>query len=254
MKNILCSLAVLWLALGSLPAQGQTALDLMSGKAAAADQQNSEQELQELMHLLSNPVLIERLKQRLPVTIEHRPGEALSGPGLQQRFQAKRDLVKQRVREILHALTTLPRLPKELSVAWNANIAASDFLQSVTYVIIFLFGGFGLEWLYWSYLSATLTRIELSKPKTYGSILKAAVLRAVLLFGSIAVFASGSVGLFVGFEWSPFVDQIVLSLLAGIIAMRLIIMIGVFVLAPKVEDLRLMPLDRTAARMFMPVF
>ena len=118
----------------------------------------------------------------------------------------------------------------------------------MTYVIIFLFGGFGLEWLYWSYLSATLTRIELSKPKTYGSILKAAVLRAVLLFGSIAVFASGSVGLFVGFEWSPFVDQIVLSLLAGIIAMRFIIMIGVFVLAPKVEDLRLMPLDRTAAR------
>ena len=88
MKNILCSLAVLWLALGSLPAQGQTALDLMSGKAAAADQQNSEQELQELMHLLSNPVLIERLKQRLPVTIEHRPGEALSGLGLQQRFLA----------------------------------------------------------------------------------------------------------------------------------------------------------------------
>jgi small-conductance mechanosensitive channel len=127
-------------------------------------------------------------------------------------------------------------------------MAASDFLQSAIYVIIFLFGGFGLEWLYWSYLSATLKRIELSKPESYGSVLKAAVLRAVLLFGSIAVFAFGSIGLFVGLEWSAFIYDVVLSLLASIIAMRFIIMVAVFVLAPKVDNLRLVPLDKAAAK------
>ncbi len=250
MRNILCILAILWLALGNLPAQGQTALGLMSGKAAAdpADQRTSEQELQELMRLLSNPVLMEQLKQRLPETSEQGAGESLSVSGLQQHLQATLTLVEQRAQEIVHALTTLPQLSKTLSVAWNENLAASNFLQSAIYVVIFLFGGFGLEWLYWSYLSSTLTRIELSKPKTYGSVLKAAVLRAVLLFGSIAVFAFGSVGLFVAFEWSPFVDHIVRSLLAAIIGMRFVIMLAVFVLAPKVDDLRLMPLDRAAAR------
>ena len=97
----------------------------------------------------------------------------------------------------------------------------------------FLFGGFGLEWLYWSYLSPMLKWVELSKPKTYGGVLKAAPLRAALLFGSIAVFAFGSIGLFVGFEWSAFIDDIVLSLLAGIIVMRFVIMVAVFVLAPR---------------------
>ena len=67
-------------------------------------------------------------------------------------------------------------------------------------------------------------------------------------FGSIAVFAFGSVGLFVAFDWSPFIDHIVLSLLAGIIGMRFVIMIAVFLLAPKVDDLRLMPLETAAAR------
>ena len=90
--------------------------------------------------------------------------------------------------------------------------------------------------------------VELSKPKTYGGVLKAALLRAALLFGSIAVFAFGSIGLYVGFEWSAFIDDIVLSLLAGIIVMRFVIMVAVFVLAPKVDDLRLVPLDTAAAK------
>ena len=111
----------------------------------------------------------------------------------------------------------------------------------------FLFGGFGLEWLYWSYLSATLKRIELSNPKTYGGVLKAAMIRATLLFGSIAVFAFGSIGLFGAFEWSPILEHVVISLLTGIIVMRLIIMIAIFILAPKVDELRLLPLDRAAA-------
>ena len=111
MRNILCILAILWLALGNLPAQGQSALGLMSGKAAAdpADQRTSEQELQELMRLLSNPVLMEQLKQRLPETSEQGAGESLSVSGLQQHLQATLTLVEQRAQEIVHALTTLPQ-------------------------------------------------------------------------------------------------------------------------------------------------
>ena len=85
------------------------------------------------------------------------------------------------------------------------------------------------------------------KSETYGGVLKAAMIRATLLFGSIAVFAFGSIGLFGAFEWSPILEHVVISLLTGIIVMRLIIMVAIFVLAPKVDELRLLPLDRAAA-------
>ena len=250
MKIFIRIFAVLWVVLGALPAQGQNpAFGLVTAKDATGStvQQPSQGDLRELVRLLSNPALVERLRQRLPESAEQLAGDGLSVSGLGQYIQQTRRLVEKRSGDIVHGLATLPLLPQAISGSWNKNMAAIDFLQSAIYVVIFLFGGFGLEWLYWSYLSTTLTRIELSKPKTYGSILKAASLRAVLLFGSIAVFGFGSVGIFVAFEWSPFVDHIVLSLLAGIIGMRFIVMAAIFLLAPKVNDLRLMPLDTAAA-------
>ncbi len=199
--------------------------------------QASEQDIQELVRLLSNPELVAQLKQRLPQAADAGAADDYSASNLRVYFQEKLIYAELRGRSIVNALTTVPELSKALSMAWNESMAASDFLQSAIYVVIFLFGGFGLEWLYWSYLSPMLKWVELSKPKTYGGVLKAALLRATLLFGSIAVFAFGSIGLFVGFEWSAFIDDIVLSLLAGIIVMRFVIMVAVFVLAPKVDDL-----------------
>ena len=258
-------LSDLWLGTNILPAEAQTPLQRSlvgtagsepSGESAAP--QASEQDLQELVRLLSNPALVQHLQQSLRNAAGAQTDDEVSTSNLQRYFEEALILAEVRGHRIADALTTIPDLSRTLSDAWNENTEASSFLQSVIYVVIFLFGGFGLviflfggfglEWLYWSYLSPTLNWVEHSKPQTYGGVLKAAVLRAALLFGSIAVFAFGSIGLFVGFEWSAFIDDIVLSLLAGIIAMRFIIMLAVFVLAPKVDDLRLLPLDRTAAK------
>ncbi len=250
MKNILRILAVLSLALAGPSAQGQTPLDLITGTQSenSTGGSTSEVELRELVRLLSDPALIERLRQRLPEEVERQSSDDYSISRIQQYFHATLVLIENRASAVVHALMTVPRLPWALATAWDEIMAASDFLQSAIYVVVFLFGGFGLEWLYWSYLSATLTRIELSQLKSYGSVLKAAILRAALLFGSIAVFAFGSVGLFIGFEWPPFIEHIVTSLLAGVIIMRVIVMIAVFVLASKVDGLRLLPLDKAAAK------
>lgn len=253
MKILLHMFALFWLTTAILPAHGQTALDLIGTKVGkntedVANQEASPQELQELLRLLSNPALVEQLIERSAVTTGQSIGSGPSFSSVQEYFQATLFQIDRRARFIFLALTSLPQLSGSLTSAWNESMATSEFLRSAIHVIIFLFGGFGLEWLYWSYLSGTLKRIELSKPKTYGSVLRAAVLRAALLVGSIAVFGFGSIGLFVGFEWSSFVEHIVISLLAGIIAIRFIDMIAVFVLAPKVDDLRLLPLDKSAAQ------
>ncbi len=253
MKLLLTLVAALWLAGTIVPVHAQTGLGLPGTKSNDRDQQQtSDQEIQELLRLLSKPELVEKLKERLSKsaggeTAEEPDERAVTVSGLQTYFQAVLVKIKVRIKNIVQAVVTVPELSNALSAAWHKRMAADDFLQSSIYVIIFLFGGFGLEWLYWSYLSGSLKRIELSKPNSYGSVLKAAMLRAALLFGSIAVFSFGSIGLFVSFTWSPFIADIVLSLLAGIIAMRVIIMLAVFVLAPKVDDLRLLPLDQTAA-------
>jgi len=249
MKINQCILVMLLSVAAMVPVQAQILPGLPGGEAQEIDEkQSSERNLEELIRLLSNPALVKQLQQKLQTTADLQSGDALSVSGLQSYFQASLIRVKKRAVEIIHALSGIPRLSEALSNAWAENMAGSEFLRSAIYVIIFLFGGFGLEWLYWSYLGGTLKRIELSKPKTYSRIFKVAVLRALLLFGGTAIFAFGSIGLFIGFEWSAFIGNIVLSLLAGIIAMRFIVMISVFVLAPRVDDLRLLPLDSTAVK------
>ncbi len=248
MKIFLTFVGALWLTGAIVPVQAQAVLGLSGTESSdSGTQQTSDQELRELLRLLSKPELVEKLRERIPETADRPDERALTVWGLKNFFQAALVSIEARVQNIVQAAITVPELSYALSVAWHERMAADGFLQSSIYVIIFLFGGFGLEWLYWSYLSGSLKRIELSKPKSYGSVLKAAVLRAALLFGSIAVFAFGNIGLFVSFTWSPFIADIVLSLLTGIIAMRVIIMFSVFILAPKVDDLRLLPLDQTAA-------
>ena len=253
MKTILCVVVMLLLTAAIVPAQAQTQLRLLGGGSEesaelSSGQQTSERDLEELIRLLSNPAVVKQLQQQLSATANPQSYDVLTVSGFENYFQGFLIKVDKRAGEIIFSLSGLPRLAEALSVAWADNMAGSNFLQSAIYVIIFLFGGFGLEWLYWCYLSGTLKRIELSKPKTYGRILKIAALRALLLFGSTALFVFGSIGLFIGFEWSPFIGNIVLSLLVGVIAMRFIAMISVFVLAPRVDDLRLLPLDGTAAK------
>ncbi len=252
MNVLIRALLVLFVTITSQPVQGQTAIGLVTGSSDKTAQEAvaeplSEKDIQELLRLLSNPNLAEHLRQQLAVGGGIEAEGGLSGAGLQAYFQATLTHVEQRAGAIADALLTIPQLSSDLSAAWAENMTGDNFLQSAIYVIIFLFGGFGLEWLYWAYLSGTLKRIELSNPKTYGSVFRAAVLRAVLRFGSIAVFALGSMGLFAGFEWSAFIEHISLSLLAGIIAWRFINMMSVFVLAPNVDELRLLPLDKQQA-------
>ena len=251
-ETILRSLAILWLATAALPAHGQTALDLFGAKTEkstddSAIQQATNQDLQELLRLLSNPALVAQLTQRSAETAGQQPGDGSAVAKARQQFQNLLSRIGSRARAIALALTTVPQLYGELTTAWTESMAGSEFLRSAIHMIIFLFGGFGLEWLYWSYLSALLKRVEHSKPDTYGGVLRAAMIRATLLLGSIAVFGFGSIGLFVAFEWSAFVEHIVFALLAGIIAIRFIVMAAVFVLAPRVNELRLLPLDEAAA-------
>jgi hypothetical protein len=90
MRHFIRILVVILLGLGSVPALGQTpALDLVTGKGAAGstDQQSSEVELQELIRPLSNPALVQRLRQRFPETIEQQANDILSVSRLQQYFQ-----------------------------------------------------------------------------------------------------------------------------------------------------------------------
>jgi hypothetical protein len=64
----------------------------------------------------------------------------------------------------------------------------------------------------------------------------------------LLVFAIGSIGAFLLLDWPPLLQQIVLGYLAVLLIVRLVLVLGRFLLAPGAERFRLVPMVTATAR------
>lgn len=197
-------------------------------------------DIQELLRLLGDPSVVEWLKEAAaeqPVAAGDERGSLRAA--VEHRLAAAR----QRMAELATAWSNFPLMPEVLAEAWRSQLSRGDALRSLTYVIIFVFVGGGLEWLFWQYFHPTLVRIEHTVPRTLMRQLSAATSRLFLQALAIAVFATGSVGAFLSFVWPGFIERVVVNLLIGVIAARALATLSRFLLAPLSPSLRLVPLD-----------
>lgn len=202
-------------------------------------------DVQELMRLLGNPAVQEWLRQNAAAVP---PPQAQAGrSSLRAEIAGRLLAARARMAELGKAWANFPAIPEVIARTWDAEIGPGDALRSLTYVIVFVFVGGGLEWLFWQYFHPLLLRIAHSRPKSLGRRVVAAAGRLALQVTALAIFAIGSVGMFISFPWPPFLERLVVDLLIAVIALRALAMLSRFVLAPRHARLRLVPLDDALA-------
>ena len=248
-----CSIIMLaaWLLLGASVVTAQTpGLPGVSSEETTAETvaPPSPNDLRELMRLLGDERVSTWLRQQASQDGLAAESNAALGPSFQEQIQSALAYVQVRATELSAASVALLGAGALLDDAWDAEMSDDETLRSAIYVIIFLFVGAGLEWLYWRYAGGTLRRIELGSLTTLGQSVSGALIRGVLLFAGIVIFAIGAVGTFLSFDWPPFAGELVLSLLMAVVVMRVVATLTVFILAPRVDGLRLLPLDGPAAQ------
>ncbi len=172
------------------------------------------------------------------------------GDGLKAQLSAALDRTRQRARLLQGAWQHISDVPAHLAREWGKAIKPGGTVRSMTYVLIFLFIGGGLEWLYKQYTNNRLLRLQLINPGSLSGRVRAALSRALLIFGGLAVFTIGSIGGFLSFDWNPFVEELVLILLLLVLVLRTIATLSMFVLAPRVRELRLAPFENQLAKQF----
>ncbi len=151
----------------------------------------------------------------------------------------------------------VPRLPDEFR---NASLRLIAELQGRRMVaVLILIGGFlalgaGTEWLF-RYLSTGLRLRALSQPVgTVRGRLRLLVLRLAFDALGVLIFAAGSIGAFLAFDWPPLLQHVVIAYLAAVVSLRLVLVAGRFLLAPHsdtpqdIERFRLIPMSTDAAR------
>mgnify|MGYP005849943113 CR=1 FL=1 len=171
------------------------------------------------------------------------------------------EMMTERIASLRQHLASLaaavPRLPDEFRSAGNRLLDELQGRSPVAVLVLilgFLALGAGTEWLFRIATVSLRRRVAALPLGTTSGRLRAIGLRFALDLGGIVIFTIGSVGAFLAFRWPPLLTQVVVAYLIAVVALRLALVIGRFLLAPRVKEaneaeyLRLVPTSTEAAR------
>ncbi|MCR9135049.1 MAG: mechanosensitive ion channel [Alphaproteobacteria bacterium] len=249
-RSLIVATILLFFAIGSA---GVSQAQMIPGAPAPQAEPEAEptppspNDIRELMRLLADPSVVVWLRSQGEQMLDGESGFDDS-ESFQEELAERVERTRLRLTSLAISWRNLPAAPAFLSEAWQEQVTSDQTLRSIIYVVIFLVIGSGLEWLYRQYTLQPMLRLELNKSTSLSHRLNAAVLRAVLVFGGLLIFSIGTIGAFLSFTWPSFVENIVLNLLTIVITIRVASTVSMFFLAPRVPELRLVPLSSALAR------
>ena len=153
-------------------------------------------------------------------------------------------------------VATLPDLTTDFDRAFlilYLEFRDRGLIELLLLVAAFAALGFGTEWLFVRLTAPARARIGELPLGRVSERLRAMVMRLAFTVGQLTVFAIGSIGAFLVFDWPPLLRKIVLGYLVAFLAFRIALVTGRFVLAPPDklfrgnERFRILPMTREAA-------
>jgi small-conductance mechanosensitive channel len=224
---------------------------LMLSQSAAAQTDTlvtgpSTNDLHEFTRLLADERIQEWISQQADEAERTAVPEAL---GMRDQFDVLVLRTKDRIGALIRTWEGLGQAPEMMQGRWREQVTDDRRVQSLTFVLIFLFLGAGLEWLFRQYSNPMRRRLEISEFKTPAKRIAAAVTRASLALFGLLAFAIGSIGAFSAFDWPPILFALILNLLMAIVVIRVVGTMLLLFLAPFVPRLRLVPISTGMARL-----
>jgi small-conductance mechanosensitive channel len=110
--------------------------------------------------------------------------------------------------------------------------------------------GFGVEWLFSWATARFRSRIESVRPTTVGERIRLVLSRFLFELVRVLCFAGGSIGAFLLFTWPPQLRRLVLGYLFAFLMLRVTLALCHFLFAPAHAELRVVPMNDTAASLW----
>lgn len=198
----------------------------------------------EFRRLLAEPEIQAWLENAATATDQ---GDAAS-PLFREQLGSLLGRIRTRLEELRAAAFNTRSAPTIIANGWQTQLTPSDTLRVAIYIVIFLFVGAGFEWLYAQYTHSRLLNLQFRSPENLRERVTTASLRALIMFGSLFVFAVGSIGAFLNFRWPEVIADIVLDILIIVLVVRVATTISRFFLSPSFEELRLVPFSSSQSK------
>ncbi|MDW3225307.1 MAG: mechanosensitive ion channel [Paracoccaceae bacterium] len=167
---------------------------------------------------------------------------------IREQFTEAVDRTGNRVSDLSAAWARFDQAPEVIAGQWRAQLTPDKRVHGLTFALIFLFVGAGLEWLFRQYTNPLRRRIEFRSFKRPRERLYAALTRTALALVGLSLFAAGSIGAFSVVTWPPLLYTLITATLIGIVSVRIVNALIKLFLAPRVTQLRLLPVGDQMAR------
>ncbi|KAB0266881.1 mechanosensitive ion channel family protein [Microvirga brassicacearum] len=232
---------------------------MLAGTPAADAQTTSAQsspppQVQQLLNLLQDPAVRGWIDQ------QQQPAPALAGPPPSASEMTASEMMAARTASLREHLASLaaaaPRLPSEFRNAADrllAELRGRRLVGVLILVLGFVALGAGTELIFRKVTARPQRRIVTLPSETPSDRMRAIGLRLAFGLSEVAIFGLGSIGAFLAFDWPPLLRQVVLAYLIAAVILRLVLVLGRFLLAPDggrrqdTERFRVVPLSADAA-------
>ena len=242
---------VIWLA--SPWAANAQLLPVTPAEEPAEEPEPPPGEVEELLDLLADPTVRGWLRDRVGLPPEPAEPEAEEAEGgtVTAYLQNADEHIRAQVAGIAFAIEHFPAELDGALLIWSFEMSTADTLRSLGYVAIFLLVGTAFDFGFLYLFRDVKRRLTTDMPAGFGARVSRTTIRLGFNLLNVGAFALGSVGTFLLFEWNPIVRLFIITFLSGFVLWRLVDSVGVFLLAPRTPELRLIPVGDAFARVVM---
>ncbi|MGA7260893.1 MAG: mechanosensitive ion channel family protein [Stellaceae bacterium] len=217
-------------------------------RSPAASEEATPPQIQQLLTLLADPKVETWLKQQneakaAAASMRDKKAESVSH-ALDSRLGAIRE-------HIVAVADTIPDVPNQFergAARVSAELGEHGRAKVLLLLAVFVGLGTGVEWLFGKATERSRRHLDALPLQTVASRVHLVAIRFAFAVGMVVAFALGSVGPFLAHDWPPLLREMLFGLLIAFLAVRIAIVIGRFLLAPRHERFRIIPMSAVAAR------
>jgi moderate conductance mechanosensitive channel len=215
---------------------------------AATEAETTPAKVHELLTLLADPKVQEWLQKEVKAEAASVSAQKSAEVSVSHMMDTQLGAIRAHIVALVAAAPDLPNQIERGSRLVTAELGDGGRIRALLLLVIFAALGFGVEWLFRKATKRARERLEGHPMETVRERLHLIALRLVFIVGGLLAFAIGSVGAFLAFDWPPLLREMVSGYLAAILATRVAVVVSRFLLAPKAESFRIVPVDTIAAR------
>jgi moderate conductance mechanosensitive channel len=215
---------------------------------AATEAETTPAKVHELLTLLADPKVQEWLDKEAKAKAASQSAPENVEVSFSQYFDARLGAVRAHIVALAAALPDVPSEFQRGSRLVTAELGDEGRTGALLLLVVFVALGFGVEWLFRWATQRIRARLDSLPLETVSHRLRVVAARFAFAAGMLLAFAIGSIGVFLAFDWPPLLRQMVSGLLVAILAIRVAMVVGHFLLAPEAQRFRIIPVDNVAAR------